>query len=132
MKLVEKRNRELQHVVATYKTVVHESQQKALDVCRDVFEELESEQRQNQTLQASVASLRGENAQLRRTLTDTTRLFDQTKMTLGASVRQHDQERSRFNSVMRVLSDTAASTDDATKDLRFSQMMTRPAGVPSQ
>ena len=132
MKQVRKKNVALQYVVTSYKSVVKESQQKALDVCQDVFEELEAEQEQVQRLQARAISLQGENEQLRQALVKTTRLFDQTKLTLMHMTVQSDSEKARFNSVMSVLSNTAAASidiDDSTKDLRFSQIMTRPAGI---
>ena len=132
MKQVRKKNVALQYVVTSYKSVVKESQQKALDVCQDVFEELEAEQEQVQRLQARAISLQGENEQLRQALVKTTRQFDQTKLTLMHMTVQSDSEKARFNSVMSVLSNTAAASvdiHDSTKDLRFSQIMTRPAGL---
>ena len=118
---------QLSSVIKKYKTIVQESQEKALSVCETAFEELEQEQYRSKTLTRKVNVLEKEKQALGQHLHETTRLLDSTKQTLLQNTIHHDEERDRYNNVMTVLAHTATSMDiDATKDFRFSEMMTQP------
>ena len=116
----------LRSVVQHYKNIVEASQAKALELCKDAFEQLELEQTNNQTLVTDINQLQNGYYILEEKLSQTNRLLETTKQNLLNTTLRNAEERNRFNNVMNVLAET--STSEATRGLQFSQLkgLTKP------
>ena len=116
----------LQVVIEQYKTVVQASQNKAMEVCEDAFEELDAEKQKNESLTQHCQSIEELNVSLNESLQETLRLFDKSKQALLHQTMTADKDRNRYESVLDAL---AGSTEELDGRLRFSSLhvKTRPA-----
>jgi predicted RNase H-like nuclease (RuvC/YqgF family) len=118
------KNQKLIHIIEQYKTVVQASQNKAMEVCEDAFEELDAEKQKNESLAQHCQSIEELNVSLNESLQETLRLFDKSKQSLLHQTMTADKDRNRWNSVMDAL--VAGSTEELDGRLRFSSLRTRP------